>query len=427
MKIRTHRPIMKVFLGAKSVVLVALLGTLALGAQLLLAADWPQWGGENRNFKANSRGLSDSWPSAGPRQLWSRELGEGYSTVAVEGGRLYTLYRSEEEGREVVIAIDATDGKTIWEYGYPAPPLPRINLEYGPGPHATPLIVGDLVYAVGATGKFHALSKKTGKPVWSHDFYKEFGTVWRRGYSCSPIAYGNTVIVTLGRKGHAVVAFNQEDGSVVWKKQDFPYGFSSPVLINVDGQDQLVVFMGKQVAGLDAASGDLLWSHPHETSYGLNISTPVWGEGNLLFVSSAYNGGSRLLRLSQSEGRTAVEELWFNNRMRIHFGNAIRIGDYVYGSSGDFGPAFFSAIQLSTGKVVWRDRSLARTSSVYADGKFILVDEDGDLVLATATPKGLTIHSRAGVLNSNAWTAPTLVDTTRYVRDRKMLRAFQLD
>ena len=406
---------------------VTLLLAIALATQLCLAADWPQWGGQNRDFKASSKGLATSWPTSGPHQLWSRELGEGYSAVAVEAGRLYTLYRSEDTGKEIVIAINAADGKTIWEYGYEAPALPGMNFEYGQGPHTSPLIVGDLVFAVGATGKFHALRKNSGTPVWSHDFYEEFGTVWRRGYSCSPMAYRDTVIVTLGGKGNAVVAFNRADGSVAWKKQDFQYGFSSPVLINVDGQDQLVVFMGNEVAGLDPATGDLLWSHPHKTNYGLNISTPVWGEGNLLFVSSAYNGGSRLLRLTQSKGKTAVEELWFNNRMRIHFGNAIRIGDYVYGSSGDFGPAFFSAIRLSTGKIVWRDRSLARTSSVYADGKFIMVDEDGDLVLATATPEGLTIHSRAGILNSNAWTAPTLVDNKLYVRDRKMLRAFQLD
>lgn len=391
------------------------------------AGDWPQWGGENRDFKAESKGLANSWPAAGPKQLWSRPLGEGYSAVAVESGRLYTMYREPSENREAVIAMDAATGKTIWEHAYAAPPLPRMNLEYGPGPHATPLIAGEVVFAVGTTGKFHALKKETGKVVWSRDLHHDFGQIRRRGYSCSPLAYKDTVILTLGGEGQAVIAFKQADGAVVWKRQDFSSSPASPLLIQVDGQDQLVVFMGGEVAGLEPSNGVLLWSHPHETNWGLNISTPVWGEGNLLFVSSAYNAGSRLLRLTRSKGKTSVEELWFNNRMRIHFGTAIRVGDYIYGSSGDFGPAFFSAIQLSTGKVVWRDRSFGRTSSVYADGKFILVDEDGDLALATATPEGLDVHSRAEVLSSNAWTAPTLVGSTLFVRDRKMLHAFQLE
>src|SRR6185437_10137707 len=99
--------------------------------------------------------------------------------------------------------------------------------------------------------------------------------------------------------------------------------------------------------------------------YGLSISTPVWSEDNLLFVSSAYNGGSRLLQLNQKDGKTAVKELWFSNRMRIHIGTAVRVGDYIYGSSGDFGPAFFAAVEIKTGRIAWQDRSLARASFLY--------------------------------------------------------------
>ncbi len=302
-----------------------------------------------------------------------------------------------------------------------------MNLEYGPGPQATPLVVGDRVFAVGATGKFHALDKKTGELLWAHDFYEEYGTLWRRGYSCSPLAYGDTVIVTVGGGESGVIALNQADGTIAWKKQDFNFAPASPILINLDGQEQLVVFMAKEAAGLDPASGELLWSHPHPTSYGLNISTPVWGEGNLLFLSSAYSGGSRLLQLSRAGGKTTVKELWFNNRMRIHFGNAIRIGDTVYGSSGDFGPTFFTAIDIKTGKVLWRDRSFPRFSSVYAEDRLVVLDEDGNLALVTASPEGLEVHSRVELLSNNAWTPPTLVGTTLYVRDRKTLRALELD
>jgi outer membrane protein assembly factor BamB len=397
------------------------------------AQDWPQWGGPNRNFVTTSSGLASTWPASGPRLLWSRDLGEGYSSVVVDGNRAYTMYREKagllslgKKDEEVVVALDAATGKTIWEHRYDAPPLPRMNLEYGAGPHATPLIAGNRLFTVGTMGHFHAFDKASGRVLWSHNLYDEFGVVWGRGYSCSPIAYKDTLVLTTGRPGHSVIAFRQSDGGVVWKKHDIDYGPSSPILIHVDGQDQLVLFMANGPVGLDPANGDLLWSHTHKTDWGLNISTPVWGSDNLLFLSSAYSGGSRVLHLMRAGGKTNVRELWFSSRMRVHFGTAIRLGDYVYGSSGDFGPAFLAAVEVKTGRVVWQDRSFARASLVYADGKFILLDEDGTLGLVTVSPTGPTVHARASVLSRNAWTAPTLAGTRLFVRDRKTLRAFDL-
>jgi outer membrane protein assembly factor BamB len=264
--------------------------------------------------------------------------------------------------------------------------------------------------------------------VWSHELWKELGgKVHGRGYSCSPIAYAGTVILPVGgRDGQGLMAFDQADGRVVWKGSDLVPAPSSPILIEVDGQEQLVVFHAKGVAGVDPRSGALYWDHEHITNWGLNISTPVWGEGNLLFVSSAYNGGSRVLRLAQAGGKTRVEELWFGNKLRIHIGNAQRLGDHVYGSSGDFGPAFFTAVELRTGRVAWQQRGFARAVSLHADGKLLLLDEEGTLALASASPKGMTVHARAKVLAKNAWTAPTLVGTRLYLRDRATIKALEL-
>ena len=133
-----------------------------------------------------------------------------------------------------------------------------------------------------------------------------------------------------------------------------------------------------------------------------------------------------MLQLSRHGNQTSVKEIWFSNRMRVHIGNTVRVEDYIYGSSGDFGPAFFSAVDVKTGQVVWQDRSLSKASFVYADNKFILVDEDGNLVLATASATGLKVHSKVPTLSSNAWTAPTLVGTTLYLRDRKTIMALDI-
>ena len=112
--------------------------------------------------------------------------------------------------------------------------------------------------------------------------------------------------------------------------------------------------------------------------------------------------------------------------MRVHFGTCIRVGDYVYGSSGDFGPAPFTAVNVKTGRIAWRDRSFARASFVFADGHFIILDEDGHLALAALTPEGIKVQSKIELLTSLSWTPPTLAGATLYIRDRKSVMAFDL-
>jgi outer membrane protein assembly factor BamB len=402
------------------VVSFSLNGSIETKAQ----SEWPQFGGPERNFNAKAKGLAASWPSAGPKQLWTRPLGQGHSSIIVDGKKLYTMYSVGEE--EVVIALAADTGKTIWEYKYSAPTA-GIDYEYGFGPHSTPLLVGNLLYTVGSVGMLHALNKETGKVVWSHDLWKEYGgKKMGRGYSCSPLAYKNTLILTLGGKDQTIVAFNQKDGSVAWKSLNLDLSPSSPMLINVDGQEQMVIFLGKEIVGVDPNNGALLWSHGHITEWGLNISTPVWGSDNLLFLSSAYSGGSRVLKLTQKDGKTTVEELWFHRRLRLHHGTAIRIGDYIYASSGDFGPSFLAGVNVKTGEIVFQDRSFPKTNLLYADGRLIILDEDGNLALATVSPEGLKVVSKVALMRNIAWTAPTLVGSKLYLRDRRTITAVDL-
>src|SRR3982074_1274854 len=142
-----------------------LLPISALAEAQTKEAPWLQWGGPNRNFQAGAAGLADRCPAAGPRVLWKRTLGEGYSSILVENGVLYTMYG--RPGEEITLAASAATGKTIWERANPVH-FQNDAQERGNGPHATPLIVGDRMFAVGVTGRLECLDKKTGKLMWTH-------------------------------------------------------------------------------------------------------------------------------------------------------------------------------------------------------------------------------------------------------------------
>ena len=234
------------------------------------------------------------------------------------------------------------------------------------------------------------------------------------------------LILPVGGCGRGVMAFDLRDGKTVWKSQDFYNSFSSPIIINVDGQDQLVVFMQNLVAGLEPNTGELLWQHPHRSEFHINVSTPVWGEDNLLFISSAYDAGSRVLHLSQKDGKTSVREKWFNRKMQIHHGTAVRIDDMIFGSSGDFGPAFLKAVNAKTGKITIQQRGFAKANFVAVGRQLILLDEDGALAIAIAKPDRFEILAKAQVFSTRSWTVPTLVGTTLYARDRQEIVALDL-
>ena len=388
-------------------------------------AQWPQFGGPGRDFTSTSTGLSIDWPEGGPKRIWNRELGDGYSGISVDDGVLYTMYRKGE--KEVVVALDAASGGTLWEHAYVAEPYEGMDRNFGIGPRATPLIVQDKVYTAGISAKLHCLDKRTGQVVWAHDLMSEFGaTPVRWGYSSSPIAYKNTIITSVGGKTDGIVAFDRDSGGVVWSAEGSPNGYSSPILINVDGQEQLVAVTAREILGLDPETGERLWSHAHRTSYDVNAALPVWGADNLLFVSSAYTAGSRTLKLSRQGGKTNVEQLWHSRKMKVHYGSAIRIGDFVYASTGDNGPVFFAGINIKTGKMAFRDRGIGKSQLLLADGKLILLSEEGELSIATVTPDGVTIHARAELLERVAWTAPALVGKRLYLRDRKTIMALDL-
>src|SRR5688500_1799255 len=151
------------------------------------AVAWTQWGGPHRNFHTEASGLKDTWPAGGPRVVWKRPLGDGYSSPVVENGVLYTMYGKPRE--EVVIAMDAETGKTQWEqrgqtgFQSDAP-------EMGHGPYSTPLLAGNRLFTTGVAGRLQCLDAKSGKVLWTQQLWTDHrGTRLVYGYASSPIAF----------------------------------------------------------------------------------------------------------------------------------------------------------------------------------------------------------------------------------------------
>ena len=352
---------------------------------------WTQWGGPHRNFQTEATGLKDTWPTSGPRVIWKRPLGEGYTSPAVESGILYTAYGKPRE--EVVIAAETETGKTLWERSNPMP-FQSDAPEMGNGPYSTPLVVGDRLFTTGVAGRLQCLEKKTGKPLWVQELWaSHHGSRLMYGYASSPIAYRDLVIVPVGGPGKALMAFKQGDGSVAWSKNDFGNVYSSPILINVGGLDQLVALLDGAVIGVNPLNGDLQWQVPFKADYSIAVATPVWGPDNLLFVSAEYGAGSKMIELQKDGRQTKAVELWSSNRLRLHHGNAMRVEDAIYFSSGGKGSqAILSAVEARSGKILWQQRSIEKATFVWADRKLITLDQDGNLMIAHPSREGFADH-----------------------------------
>jgi outer membrane protein assembly factor BamB len=399
------------------------------------AADWPLWGGFRHNFTADDTPLAETWPATGPREIWRRPLGDGYSGVACVGGTLYTMFHRAmpywlvfSEQQEVATALDAKTGETLWEYAYQESFRSQFS-EIGPGPYAMPQVVGDRVFTAGAAGKLKAFQRRDGSLLWERDLYEELGgTRLQYGYSSHAMAYKENLLMLVGGERRGLACLSQATGETVWAKLGFQNAHSTPILITLDGQEQVVALTGQLIFGADPRTGEMLWSRSHNTDYGLAIAMPIWvPERNLLIYSAAYNFGAEALRLTRNAGETTVEPVWRDKRLQLHFGNMIRTEDTLYFTRGHSGPAFFTAVDLETGRELWQTRDVAKSSLLaLPNGRMLILDETGLLALATATRTGLTIHAKHNILAEKSWTPPTLVDGRLYVRDRGEIAAFDL-
>jgi outer membrane protein assembly factor BamB len=380
--------------------------------------DWPQWRGPRREGVSAESDLLTAWPPGGPPVLWRVKGGEGYSSLAVADGRVTTLV--QDGNGEAVVCWDADTGRELWRFPYPA----RYTTGNGSGPRSTPTVDGDRVYTVGATGLFHCLEAATGKQLWEHDLLRETGAAnlqW--GVSFSPLVHGDLVITNPGGKGgRSVVAFDKQDGKRVWQALDNPAGYSSPIAVTAGGIPQVIVFTGDALVSLAPDDGQLYWSYPWTTSFGVNAATPIFfrarsGERTLdyLFISSGYGKGCAVLKVVLEGGRACVRMVYENNRMRNHFSSSVRVGDHFYGLDEDR----LTCMEVRTGKVAWQERGFGKGALIAAGRHLLVLGETGTLALVEAAPDAYRELARFEVFEGRCWTAPALAHGRLYLRDEK--------
>ena len=406
----------------------ALVVAVLLPAVPVMAADWLQWGGPAGDFNVKGPELKASWPDGGPKQLWKRPLGGGYSSVLVQDGRLFTMYRDGDD--EVVVALEAGSGKTVWEHRYTPVLWPDMTPQFGLGPNSTPLIVGDRLVSTGIDGQVRCLELDSGKLLWRHDLPSEYGRRKRDeeyGYSASPMLYGRVVIVQVGGDEHAVVAFNPGDGTLAWKSEAGGVSYAQATLTKLAGRDHFIYFSPEGVNALDPATGETLWHAPVPVDNGNHLTPIVKCDDNHIWVGSQFlAAGGRLLEIVKQGDGLQAKLIWHDRRLRTSHWTLIRLGDLIYGSTGGNSTSFLTAFNWRTGKTIWRERGYHKAQALYSDGKLLFLDESGKLVLGRVSPEGFELLDSAEVAGSVSWTLPTLVDGTLYVRDTKSILALDL-
>jgi outer membrane protein assembly factor BamB len=381
----------------------------------LMAADWPQWRGPNRDGVSSETGLLATWPSGGPPMVWKADgLGEGYSSLAIAAGRLYT--QGQRGRQEFVLAFDVKTGKKIWE----TPVSRDYRNDRGDGPRGTPTLDGDRLYAMTGDGVVMCLDTATGKIVWSQNVAQKYGgEIPNWGYSESPLIDGDRLIVMPGGRGASIVSLKKADGSLQWKAGSDRAGYSSAIVANVGGVRQVIVLTAQSAMGVEESNGELLWRYARVSNNTANIATPIYHDGEA-FLSSAYGTGCALLKL----GPRTMSEVYFSGEMKNHYSTSVLVGDYLYG----YNDSILTAMNFATGKVAWKNRSVGKGSVIYADHRLYLLSEDGVVGLADPSPDGYREVSRFSIPKGGlpTWSPPVISDGKLYLRDQDHLVSYEI-
>ncbi|HVF44545.1 MAG TPA: PQQ-binding-like beta-propeller repeat protein [Pyrinomonadaceae bacterium] len=390
------------------------------------SAEWPQWRGPNRDGLVTGVAAPSAWPKE-LKQSWRVTVGVGHSSPVVSGGTIYQFARQGED--EVLLALDASTGKELWRAG--ATPAPyTVNPAasgHGKGPKSTPVVASGRVYTLGIAGLLSAHDAKTGRLVWRKDFSKQFPTTSPLyGTSMSPVVVGGLLVAHVG--GHdkgALTAFDAATGAVKWSYDADGPAYSSPVLLTVGGERQVVAFTQKELVSVLAASGALLWKLPAKTAYDTNCNTPVVYKDTV--VVSFEGGGIAAVRPVREGGKWSAKEVWRNEENELYMNTPVLAGSTLYGLSARKKGQFF-ALDAATGKTVWQGpgRMGENASIINVAGTLLALTNDAVLYVLPASASSFAPSAQYTVATSQTWAHPVFLGDQILVKDETTLAALSV-
>lgn len=389
-------------------------------------SEWQCFHGLNRQNKSDETGLLNIWPANGPGLLWTISgLGEGYSSVAIEGGHLFTAGKIENQ--TYVFAYDL-NGKLLWKKANGEAWTVKVSWasSYN-GPRSTPTCENGIVYHLSEAGKLTAYNSKNGDIIWSKELTKDFKSeIPMYGFTESVLIDGNNLFVRpAGQKGFQV-CLNKLTGEVIWTNNEVPgtYGYNSSVIKDFGGYRQLIGASSSCYYSLDSKTGKLLWKVDFENSYKLNCCDAVTFN-EYVYLSSGEGKGSMLVRLKSSGKSIIAEKVWQNELLDNYHGGILFHNGNVYGSGSSTRSWF--CIDMLTGKQMWKTQGSG--SLTFAEGMLYLYDEKGIMKLVKATPEKFEKISEFKIPNGGEgpyWAHPVVCGGRLYLRHADKIFAYNI-
>jgi outer membrane protein assembly factor BamB len=386
---------------------------------------WPQWHGPNRDGKSLDTGLLKNWPAEGPKLLWKTTgMGQGYSTVSIGGGRIYTSGLKGEHPKEhlFLTALDM-QGKVLWTKDT-GPAFSGHHVYHGS--RGTPTYDNESLYLVSGLGLLGRYDARTGKTVWTRDIKKDFKPgKMRWGFTESLLVLDDVVIATPGGDAF-MVALDKKDGKTVWKSKPWSVAhYSSPIYVEYEGVPMIINGACDGIAGVHAKTGKILWTQEFAKNNMANVPTPSFSDG-YVFWAVGYGKGGICLKLSVSGEKVTAREVWRTKAIETQYGGYVIHDGYIYGNHG----YNWSCLDLKTGKKMWGGKGVAKGAIAFADGMLYLFGIDkGHTALAPATPKELKLTGEFKLATKKGPAArahPVICGGRFYLRFDQDLRCFDV-
>lgn len=381
------------------------------------AQEWTQWRGPARDGSVSARNTPAKWPETLQR-AWRVEIGEGYSSPVVAGGRVFVHGRRDPE--EIVAAINLADGKVIWEQKYQAVfKKNQYAVEMAKGPNSTPLVSDNRLFTLGVTGLLNAWDTATGKLLWTRDFSKTIDTAKLFcGTAASPLAVDGRIVVQVGSDIHGgqILGLNPSTGATEWEWRGLGPGYASPVVIEQAGGKQLVAMTEGSIVGVDTKDGKELWSIAFPDEWHENITTPLW-TGTLLVVSGTRQG-THAYSLAQANGKWQPTEVWKNPDVAMYMSSPVFGDGVIYGHSSKR-KGQFVAVDAKTGALKWatEGREGEHASLLLTPQNVIFLTNGADLIVAKRNTPTFAVEKRYEVAEASTFAMPVLLGSNLLVRD----------